>query len=528
MRFLLPLALSLALFCATSSVLAQIVHPASNADDPAVVAALDESANNCPWSAFTLCAVRALDNLILSPFRVIARLASPYVNDYLSNASNDAFDWGSGLMLQLVRPEACFMCTLVLGVVRFIHIAGSAAFSVITAPVLIVMVAAFLLNQTFTISRHFLSAGRIPWATTIAPFIWFTVALLLMGALHQGAATGIFADLFHGLLAPFLTLSLSAGQIVLDSMALSFVTAQDPSSTFSGFTVSRDILADDHMRLSQSNFGAVDPSSSQYEMLSGLTRALMSIHMICILGMSRGLLYLTNLTGLVSLTGWLSVVIGVVLFVAFLVFFLVAQARVIDPLVRLAVVLSFSPLILATLPFPGLRATTLRPVLRALGYCGAYFLLLGIIYGLVVYFMLQSFTYSVDLPQIDPAKLFTTFVSREASLGDAHPGFNSLQTVTISGTTYTTLKISGPLLILVSLLLCYGLVEAMTVFAAGLASYDLQRDVGQVASQQIESVGLVVGAVLLRGATGGARMARSHGPRAASAAAGAVRRFRAG
>ena len=526
MRTLFALVVALALSAAVSSVSAQPADPVSNQDDPAVVAALGNSAQNCPWSAFVLCATRAIDDLILSPYRLIAQLASPFINEYLSAASNDAYDWGSGLMLQLVRPEACFMCTLVTGVVRFIHIAGGAAFSVITAPVLIVMVAAFLLYQTITISRHFVSSGRIPWATTIAPFIWFTVAVLLMGAIHHGAASGIFADLFHGLLAPFLTLSLSAGQIVLDSMALSFSAAHDPSSTFSAFTLARDILADDHMRLSQDSFGSVPPNSSQYDMLSGLTRALMSIHMICILGMSRGLLYLTNLTGLASLMGWLSIAVGALLFTAFLVFFLIAQARVIDPLVRLAVVLSFAPIIIATLPFPGLRATTLRPVLRAVGYCGAYFLLLGIIYALVIYFMLQSFTYSVDLPQINASELFTTFVSREASLGDSHPGFNSLQTATVSGTTFTTLKIAGPLLILVTLLLCYGLVEAMTVFAAGLASYDLQRDIGQGAAKQIESVGLVVAAVLVRGSTVGARVARNRGPRLAGAAAGAVRRFR--
>ena len=450
-------------------------------------------------------------------------------------AAADDTDIGLGLIQALSDPGTCFMCMVVSGLVRFIHVAGSAAFAVVTAPLLVVMVAGFLLVHTVTITRHFLSGGRTPWNATIVPFVWFGISLVLLGALHQGSGAGIFGGIFNGLLAPFLSLSMSAGEVAMDSMVGSF--SHSPGSplalSLQKFFHIREILVVGQLDLAEQHYGALSPDSPESQMAHSLTRLLMSVHMVCLLGMGRGMVYLTNLTSLGTLMGWVSVLIGVILFVAFFIFFFVAHARFIDPLVRFATLLLFAPLVLATLPFQALRRTTLAPVLKAFGYCGVSFLVMGIIYGLITYFLLRSFAFSVDitLSHLDVEKLFAVFGSRQYSLADSQTGFNTVTHVHAGGSPTggpSVPDMSGPTLLVVSLLLCHALLQSMAAFAAGVVSYDLHQDMGQVAQTAVEgaavaAVGTVVGVLpSLWGA------ARASLPTAKGAVGGAVRRFRGG
>ena len=465
--------------------------------------------------------------------------AEEFLGDLLHSAvgilADQAVDIGLGLIRGLADPGACFMCMVVSGLVRFIHIAGSAAFAVITAPLLVVMVAGFLLAHTVTITRHFLSGGRVPWNTTIVPFIWFGVSLVLMGALHQGSAQGIFAGIFNGLLAPFLALSMSAGEVAMDAMAGSFSQSASSSMalSFQKFFYLREVLVVSQLELADQNYGALAPDTAEFHMARSLTRLLMSVHMVCLLGMARGMLYLTNLTALSTLMGWLSILVGVILFVSFFIFFFIAHARLIDPLVRFATLILFLPLVLATLPFQALRKTTLTPVLKAFGYCGVSFLVMGIIYGLMTYFLLRSFAFSVDitLSHLDVEKLFAVFGSRHYSLSDVQRGFDSIAHVHASGALSggpSVPNLQGPTLLVVSLLLCYALLQSMATFAAGVVSYDLHQDMGQVAQTVIEQAASAAGGAAMGIVASAWSVARGSLPVAKGAVGTAVRRFRSG
>ena len=471
------------------------------------------------------------------------------IGSFMADAAYASREWSLGLLHDLLADDACFMCVFIAGLVKLIPVLGQAAFSILAFPMLLVAVAGFLFVHTLEIGKHFVSQARMPWRATVISSIWFAFALVLLGGL--GATSGsaptvaseLFANALSGLLAPILTGAVSAGLVVFDAVEASFPglagsASANPTSAADYVSINQQIDAKlpQQMAYIQGLTGTF--TGFQLHLVEALTRLILILHQVAILGLARAVLFMTSFESLTDQPiGMITaMIIGLILFAGFLIFYIVAGLRFADPLMRVLVVVGMGPVLIAGLPFRGLRSGPVMNALRSLGYAAVYLLLVALVYAVVLSTLLQSFSadsarYGPTLPSLE--ELIERYVSRQAPNKD--PGASSSVKVNDyvpilegDGTSGSSgarpmVDVSSAVILMVCLFFAHTLAGSVSEFAAGLTAYTPGGSIGEQAEQQISSqvTSVAAGAapaIVAAGAARGAAFAKQTGGAAAKGA----------
>ena len=314
-----------------------------------------------------------------------------------------------------------------------VYVAGVASFQVLAAPAAMIVVGGLLVSKLTAAGRHFLAGERVPWRPHVIDVCWALFALMCLGAIggvaNAGAtASKMYEEVFNGFLGPLVGVSVDTGAEIMNAIAEEVEYARhgpDLTPEEKAKVRSASLLTKFHKHVDGSlldpkmdrvdeilGISAPDPDRDviRYDFTRSLIRMTLSIEQVAVIGIARGVAYMLNLGGLSNLHAWTFIIIGVVLVIVFLQFFLVAGLHFLDPLLRMALFCALLLVLLACLPFAPLRTATALPSFRVLGYVAVFCLVLGIVYAMILALMLTSFA-AVTTPGITLTDLYSKFVS---------------------------------------------------------------------------------------------------------------------
>lgn len=446
------------------------------------------------------------------------------------------FEIGVELLEGLRSPQACVVCWLLSWMVSLIFSFGGRCVELLAGPALILGAAGFVVWLCWTVGRQFLglsaASGRARWVEIGMGGIRFLVVLLLLGTLNAAGegpqARSIYEELFAVVVAPLLTVSLGVGMVVLEVPAEAVGGAGPVSRVYQTFSAALDADSARNVGYAATlpgvSLGAAGApsavSGARERLIGGVVRLTTGLQMCASAGIARGILYMSNTASWSGVEKWVSIGLGAALVVFFLVFFVSAGVRLADPLVRLAVVVALFPLLAVTALFGSTRSIAYM-ALRTFGFCVVYFMVAGLMYGLVLAVMVQSFA-SVALVAGDASAAGGDFERLATLLATAGAGgISNVQVMRLgSGPDaggFGVPDVLGALMLLFSLFLAHSLVAKVGSIAGALVGYSGGGGIGESTEGQMRSLVFGAGAA-------GAYTAASAAGGAMAAAVRAVRR----
>ena len=453
------------------------------------------------------------------------------------------------LYYSLSDPTACIVCDVlstVLGVIRPI---GAVGFDLLLIPSLVFLGLGLMFTVVTGAGKILLSPVQSsrPWSDLAVSGIRFVVALLLLGGASalspssfstgSTSSSGVssqcnsFDVLYGRLVEPLMGTGIALGMVLLDHVTVgSFTGSAGLSSAGEGpfLAGARDHARRVVARGNRSTFSGrcvVAPSSSTLGgPLLGFDNLLVyasSLQLLGSLGMAQGIGFLRD-AQVVAEGGsrWIAFIAGVLILLLFAVFIIVAGIRLLDPLLRVTIVVAISPLLIVAWVF-GPTRNAARVGLRVFAYAFFFFVVAGAIYGIAFTLILTS---ARSANEISPALLgkcvgHNAYVNlprppdpEVRHLGycychpDAFETYDGLANCVLhnggslvlppdAGTDSTRafVDITKVLITLISLLLAQSLIALVTSIAGSLSDYTASDNIAQGAESQMR--GLATSAV---------------------------------
>ena len=296
----------------------------------------------------------------------------------------------------LDEPGACLVCQLLGNVVVLFEEIGVIAFEALAPAVTNLMLAGAAMYVAFLAGRRIFGmsgddAGR-GWSEQIVSGVRFLIASVVLTTASYGADAGtMFRGLYDGMIGPVVNLSVLAGTELL--------VAVGSSGGAFGSVMLRELDAETEAMIAGLPDG--DPAKES-TLVAGVMRLAAGLHMVGRLGLAQGVGFIGDAaqTGSsVDATAWVGGAIGVLILMSFVVFVALVGLRLVDPLLRAAVVLALSPLLIAAWCFPVFRQAAVTGA-RTLAYCCLYFVVAGVVY-LVAFELIMAVQRPVDAGSFD-------------------------------------------------------------------------------------------------------------------------------
>ena len=452
----------------------------------------------------------------------------------------------TALHTSLAQPDACIVCSLLLTLLDIVRPVGAVAFDLLLVPTLVLLGVGFMFSILIGAGKILLSPVQSsrPWSDLAVSGLRFVIAILLLG----GAATltpaslsgatppssncNSFDVLYGRLVEPFLGTSISLGMVLLDRVTLGSFTSAVPGSSGASPFLSQ---ARKHAELYRGSAPtpatsarcAVAPASgaAASPALDNLLVYASGLQLLGSLGMAQGIGFLRD-AQVVSKGGarWIAFIAGVLVLLLFAVFIVVAGVRLLDPLLRVLLVLALSPLLIAAWVFAPTRSAA-RVGLRAFAYAFFFFVVAGAIYGVAFSLILASASTTNQLDQCRAEKLcggavrklvYAPGVEVPREYCFCHPqAFETYEglvqcvlhqggSVVLPELSYpacvepsdpsrTLIDLSKVLVTLISLLLAQSLIALVTSISGSLSDYSAGDNIAQGAESQMR--GLATSAV---------------------------------
>ena len=341
--------------------------------------------------------------------------------------SNEDAAWGTAfvarqvasvaktLWLELSDPSRCFSCVVLLFVVGSVHAVGSAGFDALSGVAVVLGPVLWLLWLSVKLGRHLLGVtpdkGRSAWAEIGPGAARLAVASVLL-MMSAGGGRGVYDWMVGNIVGPGLQVAMEVGAGVSRGVLAAAGSAGDVMD----YARSRvtEMQSASVARLPGTVRDAVSGGGEAEGIADGVMSLAAALHTTGSMGLARAVGYLADAgQGCNTLGAVVSFLVGALLFLIFGMFLVVMGVRLIDPLLRLAVVLAVSPLLVVAWLFPATQQAAwvgLRTVLYAL----AFFLLAGIVYAMALQMVMISIVGPGDLAQGVEAFLADLTVGRDA------------------------------------------------------------------------------------------------------------------
>ena len=311
------------------------------------------------------------------------------------------------LYVKLADPQSCIVCLLLLTVLDIVRPIGAIAFDLLLIPTLVLLSLGFMFALLVGAGKVLLSPVQSarPWTDLAASSVRFVIAIVLLGGaavLTTASLSGTsstsstcnsFDVFFARLIEPFMGTSISLGMVMLDHVTQhAFGATTAPRSPF---LIEATDMATKYRALrpkpstTRCRPAAPPPTAG----LAGFDNLLVyasGLQLLGSLGMAQGIGFLRD-AQVVSEGGarWIAFIAGVLLLLLFAVFIVVAGIRLLDPLLRVLLIVALSPLLVAAWVFGPTRSAA-RVGLRAFAYAFFFFVVAGVIYGIAFSLLLAS------------------------------------------------------------------------------------------------------------------------------------------
>ena len=305
----------------------------------------------------------------------------PEESEDLINLLGNVSDAARSVYTNLARPEACFVCGILVNLVRIFALLGSAAFEILALPCLLLMVAAFAVFLVVKIAPGVVGMSvnqvRPIWRELIGGCTRFLIAIILLSgmAVSSGGSRGgpsVFDEMYHGLLAPLLGGSAALGLTLLDAVqgggyaSVIMEKAQEEANQF----------------LDTSHLGMRKMRKSEEALMKGVVYLALGLHLVGRLGIAQAVGFISDAAtvGGTSMMAWVGALIGLVMIALFAYFLIVVGVRLLDPLIRITIVFALLPLLIVAWVFGPFRSMAERGM-RTFGYCCLYLVIAGVVYS---------------------------------------------------------------------------------------------------------------------------------------------------
>ena len=294
----------------------------------------------------------------------------------------------------LGSTTACIVCQLLTTILSAVEPIGSSSYRLLVVPSAIFLGVGLAIVLTLGAGRILLSPvqSQRPWTDLAASTVRFLIALVLLGSAASisggsvstapgvpGASAGDpFTVIYGRIVDPLLGTSVALGMVLLDSVTVGSIAGAPVAATGDG-----PLMAHARREADLQNGG---PSTG----LKGLMVYAAGLHLIGRLGMAQGIGFLSD-ARLVPEGGsrWIAFIAGVLLVLLFAVFLVVSGLRLIDPLIRVLLVISLAPLLIVAWVFGPTRQAA-RVGLRVFAYAFFFFVIAGLVYGIAFTLLTQS------------------------------------------------------------------------------------------------------------------------------------------
>ena len=294
----------------------------------------------------------------------------------------------------LGSKHACIVCQLLTTILSAVEPIGSSSYRLLVVPSAIFLGVGLAIVLTLGAGRILLSPvqSQRPWTDLAASTVRFLIALVLLGSAASisggsvSTAPGVpgasaadpFKVIYRRIVDPLLGTSVALGMVLLDSVTVGSIVGAPTSATGEG-----PLLAHARRDADRQNGG---PSTG----LNGLMVYAAGLHLIGRLGMAQGIGFLSDAQHVPEGgSRWIAFIAGVLLVLLFAVFLVVSGLRLIDPLIRVLLVVSLAPLLIVAWVFGPTRQAA-RVGLRVFAYAFFFFVIAGLVYGIAFTLLTQS------------------------------------------------------------------------------------------------------------------------------------------
>lgn len=461
------------------------------------------------------------------------------------------------LYAALSQPGACVVCSLLATVLKAVKPIGSAAFEMLVIPSAVLLAVGFSIALVVGAGKVLLSPSNSAraWSEIALTTVRFLIALMILGGAATlttssatspttGAAAGASSpfDVFYTrLISPMLGTSISLGMVLLDSVTVgSLAGAHSPSASGPGGPLLEQARSDANRFLSDQCTAAFKPgydpnapgacTLQKPEGVYALMIYASSLHLIAKLGMAQGIGFIrdaANVDG--GGARWIALIAGVIVLMLFAVFMIVAGLRLLDPLIRIVVVLALAPLLVSAWVFAPTRNAA-KVGLRVFVYAFFFFIIAGLVYGIAFSLItgaarsqnvlsleqvnkgaeVARASCSTDCPQDCPSavqlveqpfdpnpKLFLSQCYCVSSQLDTFPGLARcltsnggalVFTPTATGALRGAIDITAVLVAVISLLLAQSIIALSTSLSGTFADFAAGESIAQGAESQMRGV----------------------------------------
>ena len=323
---------------------------------------------------------------------------------------------------KLQEPTNCITCLVVVYSAIKMEDIAIEGFNIIAWPCLIFVMALFgiwvLLKLVPVVGGMTSAQSMGGWQPLLGGFCCFVLVLVFLGVYvakggnDKDRVDNSFADyMFKNIVAPGLSIGAGMGTAITDHIIASgspdlkrWMDNPDPNCQHSGCPTYREqVIEGSYQTLA--SYKLVDPNTlakikAGTNGIGGMTRNLLGltavINFVGAMGMSRAAGYLGDAQkSRGAFSGAFSALIGILLLMAFVTFMLYGVLRLVDPLIRLMTILALSPVLAISFVFPSTRqvATT---GMRGFLYAVAYLAVCGVVYSIVVQFLMVSFVSDIS------------------------------------------------------------------------------------------------------------------------------------
>lgn len=372
----------------------------------------------------------------------------------------------------LGAPGACFVCDILVHVVALIEDVGGGAFALLSAPMLGLLVAGGAILLALRAARQTLglNAGqaRAGWQDQAGIATRIVIAGLLLGGTTLGAgAEAVYDTLYEAFIGPAISVSVTAGTALFGAIGAS--GGGGPSILFTEAEAQTSAYLDD----ARSRLGAdvVDDG-----VVRAMLRLALALHLLARLGLAHSIGFIADgaqVGSMFNVNAWIGGGIGVLLLTMFVVFIVTVGIRLLDPLLRLALVLALAPVLVVAWVMPPFRQAAVTG-LRIFAYACVYCLVAGVVF--LVGFELVMLSHGLETPA----------ASYEAHAASLLCSGDTLRPVGDTGEF--RVDVGMALKTLVALIIAQGLISQVGVLAGMLTDYRPDGGIAQAAEGQVRGM----------------------------------------
>ena len=367
---------------------------------------------------------------------------------------------GSGVLASFEDEDACFVCRLLWMFVRTVYGVGQAGFGLLAGPMLGLLGIAFAGWLVIQAARMALAVRREEatggWPAMARGGVRYVIGLVLLGGLSgAGSPTAVFDGVVQSLVGPVLGMSVAGGAAMIGEVGGSGVLEE---ARRRGGAIVAELEAELPVD------GPLRP------LATGMMDLAMACHMVGGVGLAKAASFFGSEIGFADvMTALLAAVLGLLLGFMFVMFLITSGLRLLDPVVRVVIVLALSPVLVAAWVFPSTRNAAVVG-LRVLAHAAVFFLACGVLFGLALELVLQA-------------------VGQTSGLSYAEI-VEGVRAGRIGATTLNNeLDFFGVVVVFITLLLAEAVMRLPGEVAGQLTDYRIQEGVGEQVEGNVRNMG---------------------------------------